>query len=102
MATLNRLVAATDLSAPARHAVERAALLARKLDARLDVIHVADLTPLEKLRHMMGVGPEELRERVASRANEKLEALLAEQRRRVDELESLTRGARIISDVKVR
>lgn len=86
MPEFKHILAATDLSAPARHAVERAALLARKLDARLDVIHVADLTPLEKLRHMMGVGPEELRERVAARANEKLDELRAALRKRLGEL----------------
>ena len=41
---------------------------------------------LGKLRHMMGVGPEELRERVASRANEKLDELRAALRKRLGEL----------------
>lgn len=86
MPDFKHILAATDLSAPARHAVERAALLARQLEAQMEVVHVADLTPLEKLRHMMGVGPEELKERVATRASEKLDELRFALHKRLGEL----------------
>ena len=44
---LERLLAATDLSAPARHAVDRAALVARAAGARLDLLHVAAFSRLD-------------------------------------------------------
>ena len=54
MATVNRLVAATDLSAPARHAVERAASVAQATGAQLDLVHVATPAPIERLRRLAG------------------------------------------------
>ena len=47
MAELKHILAATDLSAPARHAVERAALVAAGNDAALAMIHIANLAPLD-------------------------------------------------------
>lgn len=55
MSTLKRLLAASDLSIPARHAAERAALLSKELDARLDLLHVIGREPLDRLRHLIGV-----------------------------------------------
>jgi nucleotide-binding universal stress UspA family protein len=50
---IERLLAATDLSAPANHAVERAAMIARESGAALDLLHVVSFGPLEKLRKLM-------------------------------------------------
>lgn len=77
MTKLNHLLAATDLSAPARHAVERAALVSKETGAPLDLLHVADLTPLERLRQLMGKSPEELKQQVLDSAQEKLRDLAA-------------------------
>ena len=41
MSTLTNIIAATDLSAPSQHAVERAACVARGHDARLTLVHVS-------------------------------------------------------------
>ena len=60
MASLNRLVAATDLSAPARHAVERAASVARVTGAQLDLVHVTTPAPLQRLRRLAGQIPSDL------------------------------------------
>ncbi len=60
MVPLNRLVAATDLSAPARHAVERAASVALAIGAQLDLVHVATPAPIEKLRRLAGQIPSDL------------------------------------------
>ena len=49
MTALKQLLAATDLSAPARHAVERAALVARSAGARLDLVHVAGFSRIDEL-----------------------------------------------------
>lgn len=57
MRELGHILAATDLSAPARHAVERAALVSRDTGGRLDLLHVANLAPLERLRQLVGAGP---------------------------------------------
>lgn len=56
MANLKRIVAATDLSAPARHAAERAALVAAGIGASLALVHIAGRAPLEQLRQLMGGG----------------------------------------------
>ncbi len=40
MYTLHRIMVCTDLSSPARHAAERAALVAASSGARIDVVHV--------------------------------------------------------------
>jgi nucleotide-binding universal stress UspA family protein len=55
MITFKRLLAASDLSIPSRHAAERAALLSKELDARLDLLHVIGREPLDRLRHLIGV-----------------------------------------------
>ncbi|MCG2576668.1 universal stress protein [Dechloromonas sp. XY25] len=56
MAALNNIVAATDLSAPARHAAERAALVATGVNARLALVHVTGRAPLEQLRQLLAAG----------------------------------------------
>jgi len=77
MNQLNRILAATDLSAPARHAVERAALVSKDTTATLDLLHVANLAPLERLRQMMGATPAAMEERVLVAARQKLNDLRA-------------------------
>jgi nucleotide-binding universal stress UspA family protein len=83
MLSLKRLLAATDLSAPARHAAERAALVARETGAELELVHVANLDPLVKLRQLVGATPSGLEERLleaAARQLSELAAALARQR----------------------
>lgn len=77
MDRLTRVVAATDLSAPARHAAERAAVLARETGAALDLIHVASLAPVESMRRFVAEIPKELEARVLDEAREKLRELAA-------------------------
>ncbi len=64
MIKLNRLLVATDLSDPARHAAVRAAMIARETGASLDLVHVASLSPLEKLRRLVAEIPVELEQRI--------------------------------------
>jgi len=52
MPTLKRLLAATDFSAMANHATERAALIARNTGASLDLIHIATPALLGKFRRL--------------------------------------------------
>lgn len=51
------ILAATDFSAAARHAAERAALIARATAAPLALLHVVDLAPLERLRQLIDGAP---------------------------------------------
>lgn len=69
---LRRILATTDLSAPARHAAERAALVSQETAAQLDLLHVANLAPLERLRQLMGSSGAELETRVLDAARSKL------------------------------
>jgi nucleotide-binding universal stress UspA family protein len=54
MKRLHTLLAATDLSAPARHAALRAAMLARQTGARLELLHVMESSALDELRRLFG------------------------------------------------
>jgi len=72
---LNNILAATDLSAPARHAIERAALISKDTAAALDLLHVANLAPLERLRQLMGATPADMEQRVLNAARQKLRDL---------------------------
>ena len=77
MATLNRLLAATDLSDPARHAADRAARIAKETGASLDLVHVASLAPLEELRRFAANIPAELEQRILDAAREEVRELAA-------------------------
>jgi nucleotide-binding universal stress UspA family protein len=77
MTQLKRILAATDLSAPARHAVERAALVSQDTASALDMVHVARLTSLERLRQLVGATPATLEQRVLDAARQKLHELAA-------------------------
>lgn len=54
MTSSNTILVATDLSAPARHAVERAFHLAASTESELSILHVMELDPLDSLREMLG------------------------------------------------
>lgn len=62
---LTGLLAATDLSSLARHAAERAALVAKETGAALDLCHVVTLAPVEKLRRLVAEIPAELEQEMA-------------------------------------
>lgn len=86
MSDLHRILAATDLSAPARHAVERAALVKKDTSAVLHLLHVANLSPLDRLRQLMGVTPAEMEQRVLDAARQKLRSLVEGLPQRFDEI----------------
>lgn len=77
MSQLGRILAATDLSAPARHAAQRAALISSETASPLDLLHVADLAPLDRLRQLMGATPEDMERRVLDAARQRLSDLAA-------------------------
>lgn len=55
MKQLSRILAATDLSAPARHAIERAFHLSASANSELYILHAIELDTLDSLREMLGV-----------------------------------------------
>ena len=77
MTSLTRILAATDFSAYARHAAERAALISEDTAAPLDLLHVANLAPLERLRQIMGSTSGELEQQVLDSARQRLGELAA-------------------------
>lgn len=58
MQAIRSIVAATDLSAPARHAADRAARLAQRTGASLTLMHAASGSALDQLRRLVGNGEE--------------------------------------------
>lgn len=75
MTKLNHLLAATDLSAPARHAAERAALVAKETGAAFDLVHVASFSALDKLRQLVADIPAEMERRLLDTAREAVDEL---------------------------
>jgi len=75
MTRIKRILAATDLSAPARHAAERAALLAGTAQGMLDLMHVIPAAPLDKLRRLVREIPAEAGQRLFDAAREDLRHL---------------------------
>lgn len=80
MSMLHTLLATTDLSAPARHAAQRAALLASQTGARLELLHVLEKSALDELQRLFsGEGDEaDLSERIRSQTRDALSQLAAE------------------------
>ncbi len=94
MSTLTAILAATDFSAPARHAADRAARVAHETGAALTLMHTLPAQPLEELRQWLGVQP--LAERqLLGQAGEQLQRLADElaAARRVSVATHLAAGA---------
>ena len=64
MNRLQTLLAATDLSAPSRHAAQRAAMLARQTGARLELVDVLRKSALDELQRLFGEEGEALQGRI--------------------------------------
>ncbi len=77
MNSLTHILAPTDFSGPSRHAVERAARLAREHGAHLHLLHVVHAGALERLRVLLGADTAVEPELILD-ANRQLEALAAD------------------------
>lgn len=73
--TAKTILVATDLSAPARHAVERAYRLAANTNSELHLLHVMELNSLDTLREMLGDDVHEVKTALKSDAHMRLEQL---------------------------
>lgn len=71
-------LAATDLSAPSRHAAQRAAMLTQQSGGKLELVHVLEKDALTELRRLFAQGGEAVEERVRLQAQEALAHMAAE------------------------
>ncbi|MCE2949137.1 MAG: universal stress protein [bacterium] len=87
------ILAATDLSAPARHAVERACLLAARQGSALHVVHALKLDALDALRELFGANLATVRAGLEADARQRLDPLVADAGRAA----GITATARVLS-----
>lgn len=78
MTPIRTVLAATDLSAPARNAVLRAASIARHTGAQLTLQHVVSIGALDALRQLFAAQPGDLRQRLLDEARDEVRNLAAE------------------------
>jgi nucleotide-binding universal stress UspA family protein len=71
-------LAATDLSPPARHAAQRAALLARQSGGRLALVHVQEKDALGELRHLLGQSSAAMESRLRAQTQDALAEMARE------------------------
>ena len=83
MSVIESILAASDLSAPSRHAADRAARLAREAGARLTLAHALFDTALDDLLRLAGDG-DRARSVVEADARDRLHALAIQLRQRHD------------------
>jgi nucleotide-binding universal stress UspA family protein len=77
MSTMKAILAATDFSAPARHAADRAARLAHETGAALTLMHTLPAQPLKELRQWLGAQPQ-AEQQLLAQAHEQLQHLADE------------------------
>jgi nucleotide-binding universal stress UspA family protein len=71
------ILAATDLSAPSRHAVERAGRLAARCGTALHVVHALELDALDSMRELMGLRVATAKVELEADARRRLSALIS-------------------------
>jgi len=77
MTSWTAILAATDLSAPARHAVERATRLAAQTGGQLHILHAMELDALDSLKELLGMNLTATKKTLESDAHERLVQLAA-------------------------
>ena len=82
MPGLHTVLAATDLSALARHAVARAGLISAETGARLSLQHVVNVGAFEALRHLLDTESDDLQQRLRDEVRDEVQALAAEMAQR--------------------
>lgn len=75
MKPIKHILAATDLSAPARHAVERAYLIAAQTHCELHIVHAMELDMLDSLRELLGANLSQTKTTIEADARTRLEQL---------------------------
>lgn len=82
MLPLRTILAASDLSVLARHAVARAALIAAETGARLSLQHVVNVGAFDALRHLLDSDAAGLQDTLLNEVRGEAQALAAEMERR--------------------
>jgi nucleotide-binding universal stress UspA family protein len=72
MKPITRILAATDLSAPARHAVERGFQIATATGARYSVLHAIELDAMDTMREWLGENLDRVKRNLEDQARETL------------------------------
>ncbi|MCF8197797.1 MAG: universal stress protein [Sulfuritalea sp.] len=93
MKPLARILAATDLSAPARHAVGRGFRIATETAAAYSVIHATELNALDSLSELLGADFCKVKQRLKDGAHDALQQILADPARN----QGVAAEARIVS-----
>jgi len=75
MKPLKHILTATDLSAPARHAVARAYLIAAQTHCELHIVHAMELDVLDSLRELLGANLSQTKTTIEADARTRLEQL---------------------------
>lgn len=78
MRELRTILATTDLSALARHAVARAALMAAESGARLCLQHVVSVSAFDAFRHLLDAQSASLEQRLLAEVRDEVETLAGE------------------------
>lgn len=76
MKTMNKLLVATDFSAPARHAVMRSAALAQHLKAALHITHIIEPSFTEHLKALLKLDQQQTQQHAETNAKLQLNALM--------------------------
>lgn len=76
MKTMNKLLVATDFSAPARHAVMRSAALAQQLKAALHITHIIEPSFTEHLKALLKLDQQQTQQHAETNAKLQLNALM--------------------------
>lgn len=84
MKPITRILAATDLSAPARHAVERGLRIAGATGADFSVLHALELDAMDVMREWLGENLENVKRKLEDQARETLAQQLSAAFRGVD------------------
>lgn len=95
MTPINRILIATDLSAPSRHAVERGLQLAAEHGSQCTVVHALELDAVDSLLAMLGDGVAALKQKLNEDANVALVQLI-EQAKAKRKLKMMVEG-RVLS-----
>jgi nucleotide-binding universal stress UspA family protein len=98
MKPITRILAATDLSAPARHAVDRGFFIAADTNARYTVMHATELDALDSLSDLLGADTGRIKQRLADDARETLQRLLSNPAHN----RGVTADARIVSGAPLK
>lgn len=78
MSPLSRILAATDLSAPSRHAIDRGFRIAAELHASYTVLHAIELDLLDSLLEALGDNSSGVKKRLEEDARQTLDQMLAD------------------------